>query len=158
MYLTFQNFLRSLPILIECMCVSLIDLGWQIYCLYSNSNYLFRSICPLAFFRCFISNSGVHTISRTEPLIWTTGYSKDTYLVMVNRIGTVYHSGSNKDSVWTPEIDMKHLKKAEGTIYQDMTQGQFLSGVEQVWIQSFPSPRLVASTRLKNLVRPTIYP
>ena len=29
---------------------------------------------------------------------------------------------------------------------QDMTQGQFffLSGVKQVWIQSFPSPRLVA--------------
>ena len=41
---------------------------------------------------------------------------------------------------------------------QDMTQGQFLSGVEQVWIQSFPSPRLVASLRLKNLVCPTIYP
>ena len=35
---------------------------------------------------------------------------------------------------------------------QDMTQGQFLSGVWQVWIQSFPSPRLVASPRLKNLV------
>ena len=41
---------------------------------------------------------------------------------------------------------------------QDMTQGQFLSGVWQVWIQSFPSPRLVASPRLKKLVRPTIYP
>ena len=41
---------------------------------------------------------------------------------------------------------------------QDMTQGQFLSGVYQVWIQSFPSPRLVASPRLKNLVCPTIYP
>ena len=41
---------------------------------------------------------------------------------------------------------------------QDMTQGQFLSGVWQVWIQSFPSPRLVASPRLKNLVCPTIYP
>ena len=41
---------------------------------------------------------------------------------------------------------------------QDMTQGQFLSGVQQVWIQSFPSPRLVASPRLKNLVYPTIYP
>ena len=27
---------------------------------------------------------------------------------------------------------------------QDMTQGQFLSGVLQVSIQSFPSPRLVA--------------
>ena len=41
---------------------------------------------------------------------------------------------------------------------QDMTQGQFLSGVWQVWIQSFPSPRLVASPRLKNLVCPTILP
>ena len=41
---------------------------------------------------------------------------------------------------------------------QDMTQGQFLSGVQQVWIQSFPSPRLVTSPRLKNLVCPTIYP
>ena len=30
---------------------------------------------------------------------------------------------------------------------QDVTQGQFLSGVS---IQSFPSPRLVASSRLKN--------
>ena len=28
----------------------------------------------------------------------------------------------------------------------------FLSGVSLVWIQSFPSPRLVASPRLKNLV------
>ena len=38
---------------------------------------------------------------------------------------------------------------------QDMAQGQFLSGV---WIQSFPSPRLVASPRLKNPVCLTIYP
>ena len=42
-------------------------------------------------------------------------------------------------------------------LVQDMTQGQFLSEVQQVWIQSFPSPRLVASPRLKNLVCPTIY-
>ena len=41
---------------------------------------------------------------------------------------------------------------------QDMTQGQFLSRVLLVWIQSFPSPRLVASPRLKNPVCPTIYP
>ena len=41
---------------------------------------------------------------------------------------------------------------------KDMTQGQFLSGVQQVLSQSFPSPRLVASPRLKNLVCPTIYP
>ena len=37
-------------------------------------------------------------------------------------------------------------------------QGEFLSGVEQVWIQSFLSLRLVASPRLKNPVFPTIYP
>ena len=41
---------------------------------------------------------------------------------------------------------------------QDMTQGQFfkwsLTGLKSV----FPSPRLVASPRLKNLVCPTIYP
>ena len=41
---------------------------------------------------------------------------------------------------------------------QDMTQRQFFSGVYQVWIQSFPSPRLVASPRLKNPVCTTIYP
>ena len=41
---------------------------------------------------------------------------------------------------------------------QDMTQGHFLSGVLQLWIKSFPSLRLVASQRLKNLVCPTIYP
>ena len=35
------------------------------------------------------------------------------------------------------------------------TRSIFLSWV---WIQSFPSPRLVASPRLKNLVCPTIYP
>ena len=29
---------------------------------------------------------------------------------------------------------------------------------KRVWIQSFPSPRLVVSPRLKNLVCPTIYP
>ncbi len=41
---------------------------------------------------------------------------------------------------------------------QEMTQGQFLSGVQQVWIQSFPSPRLVASPRLKNPSLPYYLP
>ena len=41
---------------------------------------------------------------------------------------------------------------------QDMTQGQFLSRVQQVSIQSFPSSRLVAKPSLKNPVCPTIYP
>ena len=64
-----------------------------------------------------------------------------------------------------PEGDQKYGWNRLGRSYlptsplgQDMTQGQFLSGVSQVWIQSFPSSRLVASSRLKNLVCPTIYP
>ena len=40
---------------------------------------------------------------------------------------------------------------------QDMTQGQFLSEFNRFEFRVFPSPRLVASPRLKNLVRPTIY-
>ena len=34
----------------------------------------------------------------------------------------------------------------------------FLAEFYRFWIQSFPSPRLVASPRLKNSVCPTIYP
>ena len=34
---------------------------------------------------------------------------------------------------------------------QDVTQGQFVRGVQLVWIQSFPSPRLVAYLKLKSL-------
>ena len=41
---------------------------------------------------------------------------------------------------------------------QDATQGQFFSGFEKVWIQSFLSPRSVAIAKLKNHFRPTIYP
>ena len=41
---------------------------------------------------------------------------------------------------------------------KDMAQGQFLSGIKQLSIQSFPSPRLFASPRLKNLVCPTSLP
>ena len=33
---------------------------------------------------------------------------------------------------------------------QDLTQGQFLNGVQQFWIQSFPCPTLVAIQRLKS--------
>ena len=41
---------------------------------------------------------------------------------------------------------------------QDMTQGQFLSGIQQVWIQSFPSPRQVASPRLEEPSLPYYLP
>ena len=35
-------------------------------------------------------------------------------------------------------------------LHHDMTQGQFLSRVQHVWIQSFPSPTLVAKSSLKT--------
>ena len=34
---------------------------------------MFQLICPLAFFKSFISNSGVHTESQTEPFIGAMG-------------------------------------------------------------------------------------
>ena len=41
---------------------------------------------------------------------------------------------------------------------KDVIQGEFLSGVLQIWIQCFPSPRLVAIPRLKSPVCSTIHP
>ena len=38
------------------------------------------------------------------------------------------------------------------------TGSWFLSQVQQIWIQSFPSPKLVATPRLKSPVCPTIHP
>ena len=40
---------------------------------------------------------------------------------------------------------------------QDAKQGQFLRGVQQVWIQSFPFSKTGSHTKLKNQVCPTIY-
>ena len=40
---------------------------------------------------------------------------------------------------------------------QDVAQGQFLTGVQLVWIQSILSPKLVALLRQKT-VWPIIYP
>ena len=43
---------------------------------------------------------------------------------MASRIGTFYPEvqikGSVRDSVWTPEFDMEHLKKAEGHINRSL--------------------------------------
>ena len=43
-------------------------------------------------------------------------------------------------------------------IYKPLRSGRIWHKVNFFWIHSFPSPRLVASARLKNLVCPTIYP
>ena len=40
------------------------------YCLILTT---FRPICPSAFFRSFMSNSGAYTELRTEPFIYSTG-------------------------------------------------------------------------------------
>ena len=40
---------------------------------------------------------------------------------------------------------------------QDMAQGEFLIGVQMVWVQSFLSLKLIALPRIKNAVSP-IYP
>ena len=39
----------------------------------------------------------------------------------------------------------------------NVIQGEFLSRNKQIWIQSFPSLKLAAEPRLKNLVSPTVY-
>ena len=41
---------------------------------------------------------------------------------------------------------------------QYVRQGQILSSIEQVWIQSFSCPRLDATPELQSLVYPTLYP
>ena len=41
---------------------------------------------------------------------------------------------------------------------QDLTQGQFLSKIQTVWIPNFLSLGPIAEPRLKNPVYPTIYP
>ena len=59
---------------------------------------------------------------------------------------------------WDWEADFRTLSYLPTPpLEQHMTQGQFLSGVEQVWIQSFPSLSLVATRRQKKSVWPTIY-
>ena len=41
---------------------------------------------------------------------------------------------------------------------QDVIQGLFSSEIQHIWIQSFPSPRLVIIPRLKSSILPTGYP
>ena len=55
-------------------------------------------------------------------------------------------------------ISVKYLFIQPLCYKENVTQGQFLSDVQMVWIQYFPSPRLVTIPNLKRLVCPTIYP
>ena len=68
-----------------------------------------------------------------------------------------------RDEIKMMNIVNDNIFNLHNPIYQPLRSGRIwhkvnvLSGVLQVWIQSFPFPRLVASPRLKNSVCPTIY-
>ena len=68
----------------------------------------------------------------------------------------------NFQNVWIKLFDFSSVHERTNEydyhIYSTPPLGQDMTQVYQVWIQSFPSPRLVALPRLKNLVCPTIYP
>ena len=64
-----------------------------------------------------------------------------------NKIHQHYHMNFSAQFVFTQPLYFK----------QGVTQGQFLSRVKLVWIQNFPSSRLVALPTLKSSVYNTIY-
>ena len=90
----------------------------------------------------------------TYACIFTDITKRKTYRNLA-KIRSVNESVKNQDPIH---------KSLSYHIYRPLRSGRiwhkvnFLSGVLQVWIQSFPSPRLIALPRLKNLVCPTIYP
>ena len=46
---------------------------------------------------------------------------------------------------------MNYVFTQTKNLNQNLTQEQFLSCVKLVWIQSFPSPRLIDLAKLRNL-------
>ena len=52
----------------------------------------------------------------------------------------------------------KNIYSSNSCHEQDVSQGQFLSRVELIWIPTFPSPRLVTISKIKSPVCLTIYP
>ena len=53
--------------------IPFIIITWSIDLIFIVIITTFRSICPTAFFRLFMSNSEVLTGSWTEPFLWNTG-------------------------------------------------------------------------------------
>ena len=97
-------------------------------------------------------------IYHWPPLIWISRTFNNPWGVFKY----IYKSFAFDRTMWKRNSNEKNNTKMFVHIYptpplgQDMTRGQFLSGVDQVWFQNFSSLRLVASPRLKNLVCPTI--
>ena len=87
-------------------------------------------------------------------ILWSARTAKSTILKILFFYSLIiFRSGLLAEIRWSV-----YMSKSHGSLWYfpttplepDMTQGHFLSGVWQVWIQSIPSPRLVASPRLKN--------
>ena len=97
---------------------------------------LLCSCCQAIFSIHFFSIHVVHpyrsidTIAALKNLRFILSVSSDLH--MTDNLSIVVHAFACWYYLPTPPLG------------QDMTQGQFLSGVLQVSIQSFPSPRLVA--------------
>ena len=62
-----------------------------------------------------------------------------------------------RDKKWISGESNAYLPNPSARAEYD-TRSIFSAEFLQVWIQSIPSPRLVASPKLKNTVCPTIYP
>ena len=58
----------------------------------------------------------------------------------------------------SPQLEVNSSYLPTPPLGEDMTQGQFFKRSLTGLNSDFPSPRLVASPKLKNLVCPTIYP
>ena len=112
-------------------------------------NFLVSMYLRLGVFKCvYIVIYQAWLSCGTRPEVWRTKWESNSW---------------NKGLVIQlvkPLHDMRCPKRMylPNPSEQDVAQGQFVSGVQQVWIQSFPSSKLVAFSRRKNLVCSSIYP
>ena len=139
---------------------------WDFWtCEYWILEYLLESVCQrgLHIYQSSCLYNIIIIIITSTPSAWillTLFHQPSLSAMSFEKPSRRYPESMNIDLCWSANTVMSICRSYLPTPPhgQDMTQGQFLSRVWQVWIQSFPSPRLVASPRLKNPVRPTIYP
>ena len=87
--------------------------------------------------------------------LWFDPLTLDLYLIMPRiKQGGIFGMTQPGIDLWSP----KPLANITTPDESDATGGQFLNVVKQVWIQSFPFPRLVVISVLKSPACPIIYP
>ena len=90
-------------------------------------------------------------------LIWTSCHTG----LYNNSTSTYFLRASHLHSIQPVDSQGYPLISSTSYLHRCIPSFDRLAGVNMlqiVWIQSFPSPRLVASPRLKKSVCPTIYP